>query len=502
MKKLVIVSLFGLAFVLNVASAFAAPPKPPADCGLDADGDGWCVPDTRRVMPATPPATGTVPFHIGAVDCNDADKAVNPGATERLGDGIDNDCDASTSDTADPKFRAFCGSAPTAACVKRATAEIAACTGNCAVNYTSGKFVPAYGYHLIDKNCDGVRDAVLSQVDYDKWVSDTRTSSGNATWKPTADGFCPSKCGAGASCGGTKRTGTAKSGAGKSKAPVAKVDPKFDERLKGLEDTVKPLPGAVTELQATVNGHGELIADNSTRLDGLDKALEDETRARIAKDDEHDEAIRGLNTGLASTMETAGSARRIAGAAYDLSLDTRSVGFSGSLQVGFMGLIQNPINLRGGAKARPGFAPTVYFGASLGVELDKSLFRLFGGVGLPFEEGPGGDTETGLLGTVGVEGLWKLAPEHYLGGRVRFVDHESGGDVLGAKARSVGGGGGLVYEYAPGSGRFRFPVQVSVEVLGEQLGSQSDSFRALGSGAAGMIFFGTGPGLGTPRDSK
>lgn len=487
-------NLMTLAFVLCAIDAFAAPPRPPADCGVDNDHDGWCVPDTRRVMPATPPATGTVPFHIGAVDCNDADRAVNPGATERLGDGIDNDCDTSTPDTADPKFRAFCGASPTAACIRRATAEIGACTGNCAVNYTSGKFVPAYGYHFVDKNCDGVRDAVLSQVDYDKWIADTRTSSGNATWTPTKDGYCPSKCG-GAPCG-TKRTGVRTGG----KPAAPKVDPKLAERLGTLEKTVEPLPGKIDGLGKRVDEHDTLIADNRGRLDGLDKALQDETAARIAKDEEHDGILRRHNDLIADTMETAGNARRLAGAAYDLGLDTRSVGFSGGLQVGFMGLIQNPINLRGGAKARPGFAPTVYIGANIGVELDSSLFRLFGGVGLPFEEGPGGDTETGLVGTAGIEALWKLVPEHYLGVRARFLDHESGGDVLGAQARSVGGGGGLVYEFAPGSGRFRFPVQVSLEVLGEQLGSQSDSFRALGSGMAGMFFIGTGPGLGTPRD--
>ena len=44
----------------------------------------------------------------GGDDCDDADPAVNPGATEVTGDGIDNDCDASTPDTTGS--RSFSGS--------------------------------------------------------------------------------------------------------------------------------------------------------------------------------------------------------------------------------------------------------------------------------------------------------------------------------------------------------------------------------------------------------
>lgn len=61
----------------------AAPPPPPAAC-TDADRDGFF-------------AQGGI---CGPRDCNDANAAVNPGATERCGDGIDNDCDGAI-DSAD-----------------------------------------------------------------------------------------------------------------------------------------------------------------------------------------------------------------------------------------------------------------------------------------------------------------------------------------------------------------------------------------------------------------
>ena len=49
----------------------------------DADGDGY----------------GDVDGTTAGTDCDDSDSMVNPGATEIQNDGIDNDCDPSTTDT-------------------------------------------------------------------------------------------------------------------------------------------------------------------------------------------------------------------------------------------------------------------------------------------------------------------------------------------------------------------------------------------------------------------
>ncbi len=55
---------------------------------VDGDSDGWTV-------PAADP-NGPLPV---AVDCNDGTAAVNPGATEIAGNGVDDDCNAGTPDT-------------------------------------------------------------------------------------------------------------------------------------------------------------------------------------------------------------------------------------------------------------------------------------------------------------------------------------------------------------------------------------------------------------------
>jgi hypothetical protein len=54
----------------------------------DADEDTYGDPDVS--MSGSSPPAGYV---SDDTDCNDADKAVNPGATDIIGDGIDNDCD-------------------------------------------------------------------------------------------------------------------------------------------------------------------------------------------------------------------------------------------------------------------------------------------------------------------------------------------------------------------------------------------------------------------------
>jgi hypothetical protein len=68
-------------------------PVDPPSWYLDADGDGFGSPDAAFVAceaPVNAVAEGT--------DCDDADDAIHPGATEECGDGIDNDCDGHPGD--------------------------------------------------------------------------------------------------------------------------------------------------------------------------------------------------------------------------------------------------------------------------------------------------------------------------------------------------------------------------------------------------------------------
>jgi hypothetical protein len=55
----------------------------------DADGDGYGTASDTKISNCTPPA-GYVKDNT---DCNDANAAINPGATEVCGNQIDDNCD-------------------------------------------------------------------------------------------------------------------------------------------------------------------------------------------------------------------------------------------------------------------------------------------------------------------------------------------------------------------------------------------------------------------------
>ncbi|MEZ5543054.1 MAG: putative metal-binding motif-containing protein [Pseudomonadota bacterium] len=69
----------------------APPPPPPTSTCVDNDGDGY----------------GTGSGCTGALDCNDSDPAINPGAVENCTDGVDNNCNGLI-DTRDPNNAVGC----------------------------------------------------------------------------------------------------------------------------------------------------------------------------------------------------------------------------------------------------------------------------------------------------------------------------------------------------------------------------------------------------------
>jgi len=218
--KRVLSVLFVLAAIvtLNLNSAAAkAPPKPPADCGKDVDKDGWCVKDTNRGDKL-----------VGELDCDDNNKSVNPGATEVIDDGIDNDCDGS--DLEAPKYAKAFGCTD-AKCVDRLLKEKANCdadTVNCHFDSSTGRFLTEFGYYFIDTNCDGVRE-LLDQGDKDAYEEELREGSKR-------------RCGS--SGGGAKKAGTGATGAASSKP----ADPLFEDRLGKAETGLTELGGRTDKI--------------------------------------------------------------------------------------------------------------------------------------------------------------------------------------------------------------------------------------------------------------
>ncbi|NQV90470.1 hypothetical protein HQ487_03635, partial [Candidatus Uhrbacteria bacterium] len=143
--------------------ALAAPMHPTA---RDNDHDGYPVP---TVDVNGDGVVNGVDIGLAKVDCDDFVVSVNPGASERPYDLIDNDCDSTTLDTVPvpeavwKKFISFDGeykgNAPTSGVF---TYEFDQCTAGagltpatCEVDFTDGKFHPADGYMMADVKVNG-----------------------------------------------------------------------------------------------------------------------------------------------------------------------------------------------------------------------------------------------------------------------------------------------------------------------------------------------------------
>ncbi len=466
-------------FTLGTVSAEAKPPKPPADCGIDADGDGWCVPDSSRTMPATPPATGTVPFHKGAVDCNDADKHVNPGATEKVGDGIDNDCVGGDA-TAPVWASKFGCSKSNARCIAHRAEEITRCNAdaNCTVNMSAGRFVVKWGHMFYDADCDGKREVMT--------IADRETLDRNARARGHVNGH---KC---ASKRTHRKRRAPKKGAAATPANAKRTveAPKADPRVDKLDKDVAGLGSRVTEVEGNLGRYGK-------DLEGVRTDLTRVERESLERDKMLGERVDGFGQDLTlirtrtSTVESGlAGVSRLAGANSRRLDSLGQSGFLIELMAGlYLGGQQSVAAFDKKGKeigsARGSFVLGPEFSLNIGAWLPSARVNAFGGVTLPFEEGPSGDMDGGMAGFVGAEYLWRLgASDDYVGIHGMFRSHDSGGDVLGSNVVAMGGGGGLSYAHVA---RPEDEVGFVVGFLGragcgaEQLGTKGDGFRATGA---------------------
>ncbi|MFH1468587.1 MAG: putative metal-binding motif-containing protein [Pseudomonadota bacterium] len=160
----------------------------------DADGDGYGDPETTAFTCDPGPGWG-----FDASDCDDANSAISPAATERC-DGYDDDCDGLVDDddpdVTDPVTWYLDGdgdgygldTAATAACV--APSGYAAFPGDC--DDTSAAFHPGAPETDCadpnDYNCDGVTGYVDS--DGDGWAACVECDDGDASVYPGAPERC------------------------------------------------------------------------------------------------------------------------------------------------------------------------------------------------------------------------------------------------------------------------------------------------------------------------
>ncbi len=498
-------TLFVLAALCVVTSAFAAPPRPPADCGIDNDKDGWCVPDQSRLDAAGKPG-----FHIGALDCNDADPAVNPAAREKLGDGIDNDCDGNVDMIVPAYAKNFGCSATSVACLKKLDAEVTVCaaaTGQCAVNYTAGKFVTSFGNYFVDTDCNGVRE-VLDQAAKDAYDAKVRQghrcvkASEKASAKKAPAKKAPAKK-------APAKKAPEKKGADAASDPDQKGEvTELDKKIAGLAEDVTKTAARVDGAEKRLGQVETVLADSGKRIDGLDKALAAEAKAREEGDaalgkriDDHDSELQAARRQIADVDDTAQTARRTALAARtDADTALRS-GVSAGVGVGYFVKGQQGVALHG-KTLRGGSAHATMLSGFVGADLPTVLLRGVAGVGLIGKEGsPDGG---GLISRGGVEALLKLGtPVHAVGVGVGYLGHLSGGKVSGASAESRGGYAELIYELSPlgGDGNvFRVPIRASIgggyEALGTRGSSAGGEFKADGHAPFVMFSLSVGGGVG------
>lgn len=252
-------------------SADAATPNPCTSyAGMaDADKDGFCA----FVGASTAASTG----YSGAIDCDDTHANMNPGLTEVVGDGIDQDCSGSDSvfPVSDPtvaRYRANFGSWNANTFITEYD-RCKAATGRCSVDSVAGKFVikdtekdaflDIYQGTSKILRADGVREVVtLEEASHFRPGGTVAVGSGGIGTK-TAIRIADERAAA-------------------AVRPLREEMLAADVLLDGRVDALESVDEAIT---GVVNDHGSAIESLESGLAAEHDDLVDEARMRLAEDE-------------------------------------------------------------------------------------------------------------------------------------------------------------------------------------------------------------------------
>lgn len=481
-----------LAAITASATAFgqAVPPVPPPPPPAPPASAPLCVDDDRDGHFAAVPCTmanGHVTGSNAKFDCDDHNSAIKPGGVEVAGNAFDEDCDGTVNPFVADSYAKFGCSKTDLGCQKRIDAEIVTCTAagaaNCTVSWSTGTLILRNGYKRCH-TCAGFK--IMSPAAYDTYQQELK--DGQHQCRPAATPRCDPSTGTGCSNNPRPRP----SGTRRATVAPPRDDKKLDEEIAARIKGDKALDGRLGKAE-------DLLGD----VDARTVELEDGLAAEIARATAAEEALGFRVDGVEDTanrgLSLAEQAGRLALQADGKASIALKSGVELGLDVGLGFKAQNAITLKGDGTARGSVAPALMVNLHIGGETSSAIYRLIGGIGLPFEEGPDDSADAGFMWTVGAQSLWKVSPTVALGITGRYLDHESGGSVIGTNARSRGGSGGFALQFAPevAVGGFRFnAITFTAEMGGESLGTKGETNEVLASGLYGLFTLSTGIGYG------